>query len=138
MADQQNTIAENAPIRVRFKHAGMADDQGVHRPICQPNKIKLQTVKHEKDVTCPHCLEAISNFKGWMALQIEAGREPEDALPLVDRIWAVLNRDGQATLMELCTETKANLADVQKAASALILTGGVVVDGLTYKLAGRG
>ena len=138
MSDHQNNIAENAPVRVRYKHAGIADEQGVHRPICQPNKIKFQTVKHEKDVTCPHCREHIDNFKGWMALQIAAGKEPEDALPLVDRVWAVLNRDGQSTLMELCTETKANIADVQKAASALIMTGGVILDGLTYKVAGRG
>jgi len=72
-----NNMAEDAPIRVRYKHAGIADDLGVHRPICRPSDLKLQTVKHEANVTCPHCLKHIENFKNWMALQIAAGREPE-------------------------------------------------------------
>jgi len=71
-----NNMAEDAPIKVRFKHAGIADDAGVHRPICRPHDLRLTTVKHEADVTCPHCKQHIENFKNWMALQIAAGREP--------------------------------------------------------------
>ena len=72
-----NNIAENAPVRVRFKHAGIAGHDGKHRPICRPSDLSLQTVKYEKDVTCPHCKQHIENFKLWMAKQEAMGRKPE-------------------------------------------------------------
>lgn len=77
MADHVNNIAETAPVKVRYKHAGVDVGDGTHRPMCRPDKVSFQTVKHEKDVTCPHCQKVISNFKVWMAIQEAAGRKPE-------------------------------------------------------------
>lgn len=133
MTDHKNTIAETAPVKVRFKHAGVADEHGVHRPVCRPRDLKLQTVKHEKDVTCPHCLQHIEDFKNWMALQIAAGKVPEDELTLEEKTWAVLNRDGKATLDELCTETKASIQAMLAAVHKLISKGSVVTDGEAYR-----
>lgn len=78
MSEHVNNMAEDAPIKVRFKHAGVDAGDGLHRPMCRPSDLKLQTVAHESQVTCPHCKEVIKNFKNWMALQEAAGRVPED------------------------------------------------------------
>jgi len=129
-----NNIAENAPVRVRFKHAGIADEQGVHRPICQPNKIKFQTVKHEKDVTCPHCLEHISNFKGWMALQIAAGNVPEDELPLEDRVMALARRDMRISAQGVADELKVSVKETRSVLGKLFIAGRLTVEGLEYVL----
>lgn len=138
MTDHKNTIAETAPVKVRFKHAGVADEEGIHRPVCRPRDLKLQTVKHEKDVTCPHCIEAIAEFKNWMALQIAAGKVPEDELTLEEKAWAILNRDSKATLEAICAETNALPNMALAAVSKLVIKGSVVLkEGVYHKLVAK-
>lgn len=77
MTDHVNNIAETGAIKVRFNHAGVDAGDGIHRPMCRPHDLRLTMVKHEADVTCPHCLARIQDFKAWMDKEYAAGRTPE-------------------------------------------------------------
>lgn len=136
--DHVNSIGENAPVRVRYKHAGVADEHGVHRPVCRPRDLKLQMVKYEKDVTCPHCLQGIEDFKNWMALQEAAGKVPEDQLPLEDKAWAILQRDGKSTTRELVEELNVSVTEVIMVLAKLVSNGSILADGGEFKVVRRG